>query len=115
METELATALGPDKARQLKRSQDYAYNELNRLAQRNELPADTASKVYDFKEAAEAAAKQLRADTTLTDEQRKQALLEIRNAAQQSVQQTLGTHYNTYQRRNGWWLNNIAPAPRTPR
>jgi len=115
MEAELANALGPDKARQLKRSQDYAYNELNRLAQRNDLPADTAGKVYDFKEAAEAAAKQLKADTSLTSEQRQQALAEIRNAAQQSVQETLGTHYNTYQRRNGWWLNNIAPAPRTPR
>jgi len=112
MEAELANALGPDKARQLKRSQDYAYNELNRLAQRNDLPADTATKVYDFKEAAETAAKQLRADTTLSDEQRKQALVEIRNAAQQSVQDTLGAHYSAYQRRNGWWLNNIAPAPR---
>jgi hypothetical protein len=38
----------------------------------------------------------------------------IRNAAQQSVQETLGTHYSTCQRRNGWWLNNIAPAPPRP-
>jgi len=115
MEADLTNVLGSDKARQLKRSQDYAYNELDRLARRNDLPADTASKVYDFKEAAEAAVKQLKADTTLTAEQRQQALAEIRNAAQQSVEGALGTHYNTYLRRNGYWLNNIAPAPRTPR
>ena len=115
MEAEVAAALGPDKSRQLKRSQDYSFNELTRLAQRNEMPADTANKVYDFKEAAEAAAKQLRDDKTLTDAQRQQALLEVRNAAQQSVQDTLGSHYSTYQRRSGWWLNNIAPAPRPPR
>ena len=114
MEVELAQTLGVDKARELKRSQDYSYNELDRLARRNDLPTDTASKVYDYKEAAEAAAKQLNADTAITQEQRQQALAAIRAATEQSVKEALGTHYDRYARRNGWWLNNLAPARPRP-
>jgi hypothetical protein len=115
MQAELAAALGPEKALEYKRAQDYQYQELARLAKRHDLPTDTAAKVYDFKEAAEDAVKQLKADTTLTDERRQEALNKIRDETQQAVQTALGgAHYTNYLRQGGWWINQLAPRPPSP-
>jgi hypothetical protein len=115
LEVDMAAALGSDKARDYKRSQDYSYQELDRLARRHDLPVETAGKVYDFKETAEASAKQINANTDLTPEQRQKALAEIRDATQQAVKDALGDQFKAYLRRGGWWINNIAPAPRSPK
>ena len=116
LETDLAAALGPEKSRDYKRSQDYGYSELTRLARKNALPSDTAGKVYDFKEAAETAAKQLRADTGLSDAERQAALAKIRDETQQAIVDTLGgTMFTNYIRRGGYWINNLAPTARPAR
>lgn len=112
MQAEMAVALGRDKAREYERSQDYSYQQLDRLAQRYDLPADTAAKVYDFKEAAEAGAKQIKADLSLTDPQRQDALRKIRDETQQAVKEALGAgNYTNYLREGGWWINSLAPTP----
>lgn len=116
LETDLAAALGPEKSRDYKRSQDYGYSELTRMARKNDLPSDTAGKVYGFKEAAEAAAKQLKADTTLSGAERQAALGKIRDETQQAVIDTMGGNvFTNYLRRGGYWINNLAPTPRPPR
>jgi hypothetical protein len=113
LQADLVAALGPDKAREYQRSQDYSYQELTRLARRNDLPVETAAKVYDFKEAAEASVKQIKADTTLTEEQRKSALSTIREETQQAVRDSLGAGFTNYLRQGGWWINNLAPGAST--
>ncbi len=116
LEADLAAALGPEKGREYKRTQDYSYSELTRLARRNDLPVETAGKVYDFKEAAEAAAKQLRADTSLSTQERQAALSKIRDETQQAVIDTLGGNvFTNYLRRGGYWINNLAPTQRPAR
>jgi 2-hydroxychromene-2-carboxylate isomerase len=113
LQADIASAVGADKAQQLERAQDYSYQELNRLAKRYGLPADTASKVYDFKGAAETAVKDLSANTDLTSEQRQSALAQIRTETEQAVKTAVGSEkiYKRYVNNGGWWLNNLAPAP----
>jgi hypothetical protein len=110
MKTELAAALGPELIKQYERSQDYSYQQLVRLAQRNGLPADTAGKVYDYKQAAEDSVKQLRDDRSLTDQQRHELLQKIRGETEQTLKETLGEkNYKRYVNNGGWWINNLAP------
>lgn len=112
MNAELATALGPARFKEYARSQDYSYQELDRLVRRAELPSDTPAKVYDSKELAEQAAKQLQDNTTLTAEQRQTALRQIQDETQMAVRTVLGeAAFKRYLTRGGgWWLNRIAPG-----
>lgn len=113
MQAEIAVALGTDKSAELARAQDYQYQQLASLARHNDLPADTATKVYNFKSASEAAVKDLRANSDLTPEQRQAALAQIRAETEASVQAALGDKlYKRYLSNGGWWLNNIAPPAR---
>jgi len=111
MQEELAAALGPDTAKEIVRGRDYGYQQLNRIAQRNDLPADTVRKVYDFKDTAEASVKEIQADKNLTTEQRQQALAKIRDETQNAVREALGgAAYTNYIRQGGYWINSIAPV-----
>ena len=113
MQAEIATALGADKAQDLERGQDYNYQQLNSLANHYDLPADTATKVYDFKGAAEKAVQDLSANTDLTPEQQQAARAQIQTETEQAVKTALGSDkiYKRYMNNGGWWLNNLAPAP----
>ena len=53
LDGEIAAALGPDLGKQYHRDQDYSYRQLASLAVRNNLPAGTADRIYDDKDAAE--------------------------------------------------------------
>lgn len=112
MKAELAAALGPDLVKQMDRSQDYYYQQLVRMAERSDLPADTAGKIYDYKQAAEDSAKLLRENKTLTSEQRQEMAQQIRSETEATLVQTLGEkNYKRYLRNGGWWLNTLAPPP----
>ena len=78
LQSDIATTLGADKAQELERAQDYNYQQLNSLANHYDLPADTATKVYDFKGAAEKAVQDLSANTDLTPEQQQAARAQIK-------------------------------------
>jgi len=112
MDGEIAAALGPDLGKQYQRDQDYSYRQLASLAVRNDLPAGTADKIYDDKDAAEQAVKQVQNDPTLTPQQRQAALQQIRIETQNTIKQALGDKsYKRYLRSGGWWINNLAPMP----
>ena len=115
LQAELATAIGSDTAKEIVRGRDYGYQQLNRIAQRNDLPTETVKKVYDFKDTAEASVKLIQADKNLTNEQRQEAFTRIRDETQSAVREALGgAAYTNYIRQGGYWINSIAPAqPRT--
>ena len=111
LQAELTTALGPDTAKEIIRGRDYGYQQLNRLAQRNDLPTETVKKVYDFKDTAEASVKLVQADKNLTNEQRQEAFTRIRDETQNAVRDALGgAAYTNYIRQGGYWINSIAPV-----
>ena len=110
MYQELTAALGTDKFKEYERSQDYYYQQLQHLAKRNDLPPDTAGKVYDYKSIAEDGAKALRNNKDLSAEQRQTALANLRAETENTLEQTLGEKgYKSYVKNGGWWINNIAP------
>ena len=109
---ELRAALGDTRTREYERAQDYQYQELYRLAKRNDLPIAAAAQVYDFKEASEASLKQLREDKTLTPQQRLAAQQAIYDETVKSVTAALGEKaFKSYQGSGGWWLRNLKPRP----
>jgi uncharacterized protein with NAD-binding domain and iron-sulfur cluster len=112
---DLRLALGDERAREYERSQDYQYQELYRLAKRNELPATTAAQVFDFKGAAEAGVKQLREDKALTTQQRLAAQQAIYDETLSAVRAALGEKaFKSYENNSGWWLRNLKPRTPTP-
>jgi len=111
MQAEIAVALGTDKSAELQRAQDYQFQQLASLASHNDLPADTAPKIYDFKQAAEKAAAAVKASPDLSPEERQVALAQIRAETEASVKAALGDKlFKRYTGNGGWWLNNIAPS-----
>lgn len=111
MKADLAAVLGADKFKEYERGQDYNYQQLQRLAKRNDLPADTATKIYDYKSIAEDGVKKLRENKDLTNEQRQAALQDIRTETENTLKQTLGEKaYKNYLKNGGWWINNLAPT-----
>lgn len=110
---EAKRVLGETRYKEYSRAKDYYYQDLYRMAQRSGLPKETAGKVYDMKDAAEAQARQVRSDQSLTAEQRQQALAEIRNLTERSIQESLGEkNFKSYQSRN-YWLRGLAPEVRS--
>jgi len=108
---EIAVALGADKGLELERAQDYQYQQLKSLARRNDLPADTANKIYDYKQTAEKAVEALKANSDLSSEQRQAALAQLRTETEASVKTALGDKlFKRYQSNGGWWINNLAPS-----
>lgn len=110
MKEDLLAALGPDRVKEYERGQDYQYQQLQRIAKKNELPADTANKVYDYKSIAEDGAKKLRDNKEMTAEQRQTALWELRTETENTLKETLGEKaFKSYQKNGGYWINSIAP------
>jgi uncharacterized protein YdcH (DUF465 family) len=111
LKSEIAAALGPDKAKEFDRANDYTYRQLSGLATHENLPDGTAAKVYDFKQQAEDAVKAIRENKDLTSDQRQSAFYQIRQETEASVKTTLGEKaYKLYGNHGGWWLNNLGPG-----
>jgi len=71
--------------------------------------------VYDMKKAAEEQATKLRGDTTLSPEQRTEALKGIRTETENSIRTVFGDKgWQSYQSQPGaYWLKNISPDPKS--
>ena len=110
----MKSALGEQRFKEYSRAKDYEYQQLYRLVQSSDLPKETASKVYDVKEAAQSQVNKVRMDSSLSSEQRQQALADIRAATVQAVQTSLGEkNYKKYESSGGWWIRNLAPEVRS--
>ncbi len=79
------------------------------LADRFELPANVIQQGMDMQQSAHTAAEQIRANTTLTTAQRRDALGAIQQETRQAVEGLLGADaFYTYQRHGGNWLNGLS-------
>ena len=108
LEETLKTQLGEARYTEYTRSQDYSFQELARIADRYELPKDTATKIYDMKKLAEDSAQKIRTDQTLSNEERQAALKDIQTETEKTVSSSLGEKgIKSYKRSGGWWINNL--------
>ncbi len=114
LDDQLKSTLGDARASEYKRAQDYDYQQLHRISQRNQLPKETAVKVYDMKQAALDQAAKVNQDKSLTPQQRTETLRAIRTETERTVSASLGEKgFKSYQQQGGWWMRNISPdAPR---
>jgi hypothetical protein len=108
--------LGEDRYQDYKRAQDYAFQSMYRVADREGLGKDAAVKVYDMKKIAEEQARKVRQDKSLTKEQRTAALQGIRTETENSVRVVFGDKgFQSYQKQPAaHWLNSISPEPKKP-
>jgi hypothetical protein len=101
--------LGETRFQEYIRGQQSEYRDLNRLVQQNNLPKQTAAKVYDMQKAAENQIIKLRRDPTLSAQQQEQAVTRIRELTQKSVQGAVGDKvYELYKKTGGgYWLDGL--------
>lgn len=107
--------LGGDRYTDYERSQDYIYQGIAKVAQREGLPKEAGIKVYDMKKVAEAEATKVRANKSLSADQRKAALEAIRTETERSMGEVLGAKaMENYQKQpTAYWLRNISPNPKS--
>jgi hypothetical protein len=106
LEATLAQSLGTERMKEYKLMDDYAFQNLSQAG----VSMDSIVKVADMKQQAEAAAQQIRGNSSLTPDQRTAALKEIRTTTQQSLAEVLGSRRaKAYAGNGGWWLRSLAP------
>ena len=115
LDGQVKSLLGDSRYQDYERAQDYAYQGIYRVADRNGLGKEAANQVYDMKKAAEEQATKLRGDTTLSPEQRTEALKGIRTETENSIRTVFGDKgWQSYQSQPGaYWLKNISPDPKS--
>jgi hypothetical protein len=107
--------LNPERYADYERAQDYIYQGIAKVAQREGLPKEAGIKVYDMKKVAEEEATKVRANASLSADQRKAALEAIRSETERSMGGVLGPKaMQSYQKQPGaYWLRSISPNPKT--
>lgn len=111
---DIKASLGDDVAKEWELSRTPFYSELFRMAKAENLPADTARKVFGYKEQAEAMAKEVRAQRDLPRDLQQQKLAALRTETENAMKATLGDAlYDRYKPR-AYWLNNISYTPTRP-
>jgi hypothetical protein len=115
-DAQIKTILGDDRYKDYERAQDFAYQGIYKTADRNGLGKEVANQVYDMKTAAEEQVKALSQDQSLSAENRKQSLANIRTETENSIKNVFGEKaWTSYQNQPGaYWLKNISPDPKTP-
>ena len=112
LNNKLKELLGEARYAEYERAQDWNYQNIAKIAERNNLGKDAAVKVYDMKKVVEAEAAKIRNDKSLTSEQRTAALKSIRVETENSIKGVLGDKgYKSYEN-NAWWLKSISPDPK---
>ena len=86
----LLEQLGPQRYAQLQRTADPHYQTLMRVSRVNEVSPITANRVYEFQQVAQVEADRVRADQSLSLEQREVALNGIRAETERTINQNLG-------------------------
>lgn len=109
LDERIKAALGEDRYADYQRAQDYAYQQIQQAVKRADLGVDSANQIYDMKNTAAEEANRLRADASLTQEQRNTAMQAIRAETESSVRKVLGDEGWERYKNQAYWLNNIAP------
>jgi hypothetical protein len=123
LNAEIKKTLGDTRYNEWVRAQDGDYKALLQVAERFEIPKETAARVYDMKQDAEQQKQKIDGDPNLTEEQRNNALAAIAKETQKSIAGVMGDKvFKAYQQTGGQWLQNLAqssappppPEPTTP-
>jgi hypothetical protein len=104
--------LGDQRYAEYERSQDYNYQQLAKLAERQGLDREATVKAYDMTRTAQTEFFKVQQDQSLTPEQRNTALSGLRAETERSLRQVMGEQaFETYRKQPGnFWLRGDHPG-----
>jgi hypothetical protein len=110
---QIRRVLGEARFAEYERHSDWAYRGARDTVQRHGLPEESAAAVLEMKHVAQSEAERLRADSTLSNEDRQRALNDVALAVEEAVFQLLGKDaYRTYRKHPGSsWITTLRPRP----
>jgi len=105
-EETLAQALGTERGKEFKFSEQYEYRNLMESG----VPKESIVQLAEMREQVESAAGRLRQDKTLSNEQRNEAFAAMRAETEKELAGLLGDRRaRSYSANGGHWLRNLAP------
>lgn len=109
-EAALAETLGPERAKEYKLLQDYAFRNLAEAG----VARESLLRIAEMKTAAETSARSIQRDSALSAEQRTAALQAIRAETEKELATLLGERRaKAYPNSGGYWIRNLAPTVTT--
>jgi hypothetical protein len=108
LQSQIRSTLGEQRYAEYQRAQNDQFQNLYRLAQRYDLPEESAVKIYESNRAIQREWEKVERDPAYTPEQRETVLRQYQEQIQTLIQQTLGERaYRYYQRwGNERWIGN---------
>src|SRR5207237_2712308 len=111
LNAEVKKTLGEARYAEWLRAQDADYKTLTQVADRFELPKETAAKIYDMKQEAERQKQKIDAAPGLTQDQRNNALTAIARETEKSVATAMGEKvFKAYQKSTAHWMQKLAAS-----
>ncbi|HXG49120.1 MAG TPA: hypothetical protein VNO52_15965 [Methylomirabilota bacterium] len=112
LEEDIKAGLEPDRLGDYERIKNKDYQELCFFARQQELPAQVAQTVADYRQVAEQERMRLLASTQISEETRQTALKAIEAETIQAVRQVMGdSAFAAFLQGPGSWLQNLAAPP----
>ena len=114
LDSQIKTALGDTRYADYERAQDFNFQNMYRVADKNGLTRDAAVKVYDMKKIAEEQARAVRTDQSLSPAQRASTLRDIRAETENSIRSVFGQKASDayFNQPGTYWLKGISPDPK---
>ena len=113
----IAAALGPARAAEYQQAINPAYQQVNQLLTRLELPASIAPQIVSVQQDIQQRANAIQQDQSLSADDRTTQLAALAQEAQTTLTSAMGARgYEAYKSYGGWWVNNLTrrPAPKMP-
>jgi hypothetical protein len=108
----VAAGLGENIGAQYTRSQNPAFRSVQQLAERHQLPVETAIAVYDIRQATIDELRSLLASNEVDDEAKWEMRQFIQQETERAVQATLGPPaWEEYRANDGRWMDRVGGQP----
>lgn len=107
-ETAIAASLGAARLADFQRAQEKDFREAFEFTKQQSLPRALAVKLYEAQRVAESQRREIDADVSLSEGERKAALDVLQNATMASIATSLGKQFTNYFNGNGRWLRQLA-------
>jgi hypothetical protein len=112
-EQQVERVFGPAHFAEYRRAQDAGFRETWAFMQEQSLPFASAIRIYDIRRAAEEQAAGLKADNSLSLEERTAALAVVKATSTGKISGALGQTSQEYLETRAQWLENLSVAPET--
>jgi hypothetical protein len=107
MNEQLKTVLSPERFNDFMRSSNSEYQILHRLAQKENVPAETVTRAYSIRDGIAAESVRIADDTALSNEQKRAALTALAQKGRTQILSTLGPGIGETYAQSARWLTTI--------